>query len=129
MATRPHATTEEQTAALGNVQRKPMQGDLLTGEFSTKKLKAGRGSHVALHRSPDQPVKAPGMAYFPGTGPEGKYCRDCEHCGDLSAKRGKWSVTIADACAKAKEITGRVDHGGISTNRACKYFVAKDEQQ
>lgn len=126
MATHPHGTTEEQTAALGNVRRKPMQGDLLTGEFAVKAPKNGRGSHVRLHRNFTEPVIAPGMAHFPGTGPEGKHCRDCEHFGDLPVKGRKWTGIEKDACAKARDITGAVQRGGIGTNRACRYFVERE---
>lgn len=125
MASKQHATTEEQTAALGQIYRKPQQGDLLTGEYSIKRPRAGNGRHIQLHRAVSEPAKAPGMAYFPGTGPAGKYCKDCAHFGSFNARRGKRTVTVKDACEKAHEITGSVERGGIGANRSCKYFEPK----
>lgn len=119
-------TSDEQKAALGQVYRKPQQGDLLTGEYAVKPPKTGRGSHVRLHREVSEPPKAVGMAFFPGTGPDGKYCRDCEHCGDQLVKRAGRMVEFREACAKAREMTGTVETGGIGTNRACKYFEPRE---
>src|SRR5262245_51649579 len=138
MALRPHATTEEQVAALGNVRRKPAQIDLLTGELVTKKPKAGSGHHIRLHSVAGEPSISPGMAQFAGTGPERTYCMDCAHCSDLEVYRGGRmrkpssrpgeDVIVPlrvekDACAKAaRMLDDKVQKGGIGANRSCKYF-------
>lgn len=141
MASRPHSTSEEQTAALGNVKRKAMQIDLLSGELVKGRPKAGNGRHIRLHREIGEPVANPGMAHFAGTGPAGKYCKDCEHCSDIDVFRGgrmrkpsdKPGEDVIlplrqerDACVKAAEmLDDMVQRGGIGANRACKYFKAK----
>lgn len=121
-------SSEEQKAALGGVYRKPVQIDLLSGEATVKKPKAGNGAHIVLKQTGKEPSVAVGMAHFPGTGPKKKYCRDCEHCRDLWT-RGKRSRLVTEACAKFEDIMGVVGRGGIGANRSCKYFVAKSEGQ
>jgi hypothetical protein len=135
MATRPHATSEEQVAALGNVRRIPRDVDMFTGEVVAKPPKRGSGNHIRLH---DQTPKPIGMAYFPGTGPEGKYCQDCTHFGDLEVWRNGRITPAAssresdprrierDACEKAaRMLEGIPQKGGIGPNRSCKYFEPK----
>lgn len=140
-ALKPHATSEEQVAQLGRVRRKPTQIDMFTGELVVKPPKRGNGLHVQLHRSPDEPVRAIGMAHFPGTGPNRKYCQDCAHFGDIevyrggrmrkpSSRPGEDAITPLryehGACRKAASMLDDVvQKGGIGANRSCKYFEAK----
>lgn len=141
MAIRPHATTDEQVSQLGRIRRHAMQIDMFTGNLVKTKPKAGKsdGSHILL-KDDDKPPAVPGMAHFAGTGPEGKRCFQCRHCGDLPAygKRGYMTRELAalsekaqprkveeNACRKAAEMfEGVVQRGGIHHNRACKYFEA-----
>ena len=122
-------TSEEQQAQFGQValRRKPLQIDLLTGEASAKKPKAGHGHHIRYKDPGQQPTI--GMAFFAGTGPEGKYCKDCDHYGDLPVYRKKGGTLQRyekGACAKAAQMSeGRVQRGGIAANRSCKYFEPK----
>lgn len=80
-------TTKEQVTTLGNVKFRPMQRDMFTGELTDKKPKAGNGSHIRLAGAETQPPAVPGMASFAGTGPKGKYCRDCAAFGDVAVQR------------------------------------------
>ena len=131
-------TTEEQRAALGNIKRKPSQGDLFTGEFAATRPKKGNGRHIKLTWGESEPVKAVGMAHFSGTGPERTYCRECKHCQDIdvypggryrkppdpSGKGDPHPIrTQRNACLKAAELLdGIVQRGGIGANRSCRYF-------
>jgi hypothetical protein len=117
---------------------KPRQGDLFAGEFNAKPPKRGDGHHIRLAREEGEPVKAIGMAHFPGTGPERTYCYQCTHCQDIPVYRGgryrkptnpsgQSDVlpirTKRNACMKAAELfDGLVQRGGIGANRSCKYF-------
>lgn len=141
MPTPRHATSEEQRAALGNVKRKPMQIDLLTGNLVPRPPKAGNGNHVLLKSAPDEKRKVAGMAYFAATGPEGKRCQHCRHLQDIPVW-GKDHMTPeaankkpdtrprrveADACKLAAEfMERRVQPGGIQFEPACKYFEAAE---
>lgn len=87
MAKRPHAATEEQAAALGNVKYKPMQRDMFTGELMERPPKRGNGSHIALKPIGIEKPTVPGMADYAGEGPTGKYCRDCRHFGEVAVQR------------------------------------------
>lgn len=119
-------------AVTGLVRRKPMQRDLFTGELSDKKPKAGNGKHIRLHSNHNESIKAPGMAYFPATGPVGRTCGECVHLQDLhrsktgrllpSERHPQFHQTEGNACKKAAEITGTVQRGDLQFNRACKYF-------
>jgi hypothetical protein len=131
-------TTEEQRAALGNIKRKPSQGDLFTGEFAVRPPKKGNGRHIAPTGKEGEPAKAIGMAHFPGTGPERTYCHQCTHCQDIDVYRsgryrkppdpsGKGDPhpirTQRNACLKAaKLLDGIVQRGGTGANPSCKYF-------
>ena len=131
-------TSEEQRAALGSINRKSRQGDLFTGEFAATRPKKGNGRHIRLARGEGEPVKAIGMAHFPGTGPERTYCHQCTHCQDIDVYRGgryrkppdpsgKGDPhpirTQRNACLKAAELLdGIVQRGGIGANRSCRYF-------
>jgi hypothetical protein len=131
-------TSEEQKAALGDIKRKSSQGDLFTGEFNIKSPKRGNGHHVRFAEAHGEPVKAIGMAHFPGTGPEGTYCYQCKNCQDIDVYRGgryrkppdpcrsghRHRIrTQRNACSKAaKLLDDIVQRGGIGANPSCKYF-------
>ena len=131
-------TSEEQKAALGNVKHKPRQGDLFTGEFNINSPKGGNGHHIRFAEDHGEPVKAIGMAHFPGTGPERTYCYQCRNCQDIDVYRGgryhqppdpcrsrdRHPIrTQRNACSKAaKLLDGIAQRGTIGTNPSCKYF-------
>jgi hypothetical protein len=135
-------TGEEQLAALGNIGRKPHQGDLFKGEFDARPTRRGNGRHLRLTREEGEPVKAIGMAHFPGTGPEGTHCHECRHCQDIDVfpggryrkpkhPSGPDNVppirTKREACMKAAQLfDGIVQRGGIGFNRSCRHFEEKD---
>ena len=124
---------------------KPRQGDLFTGEFNAKLPKRGNGDHIRLAREEGEPVKAVGMAHFPGSGPERTYCYQCQHCQDIPVYRGgryrappdpsgKGNVvpirTKHDACMKAAKLfDGIVQRGSIGANRSCKYFEERTPER
>lgn len=144
MATRPHATSEEQVAALGKIRRKPIQYDLLTGNLAPKKVRIARGEgHIRLKSEPGEKTAIAGMAYFAGTGPQDKRCYQCAHLGDISVWRsrgrdhstpeaagyeaGKEPRRVErNACRKACAMyDGIVQTGGIEYELACKYFEGR----
>jgi hypothetical protein len=110
------------------VIKKPMQRDLFTGELA-KKPKRGSGRHIKLRAEANETTRrvVPGMAHFPGTGPEGKYCRDCEYLQDIEYKRRGQKLVMHDACRKAMELLGRVQPGLISIQSSCRYFRQRAE--
>lgn len=109
--------------------------DLFTGELRPLFLKPGTGRHIRLKRPPGEQTAIPGMAHFEGSGPEGKYCRDCFYLGDIPVTPPKGSLRTVpriehDACWRAKHLMGgQALPGGLGARRACKYFgepVAKE---
>lgn len=127
------------------VTLKPMQRDMFTGNLVHKPPKAGRGGHLRLKNAPGDKYLVPGMAYFAGTGPEGKRCRHCKHLDDIKVWRGRGGQDCstpelagqklntpakrieADACRKACEMCeGIVQPGGIQFEAACKYFEPRE---
>lgn len=109
MANRPHATTEEQTAALGGVRLKPMQRDMFTGELVDKPPKRGNGRHIALKPVGMERPAIPGMASWAGGGPEGKRCKDCAYLGAVTIRRPDNTIERSSAaCLKAMQRTGRL---------------------
>ena len=135
-----HSSSAEQKADLGKVRHKPRQGDLLTGEFSVKPPKRGKGDHVVLKDGAGR--KPIGMAYFPGTGPERTYCRECIHCQDLPVWRnGRYESEASsredgprrverESCKLAATLFDHVvQRGGIGNNRSCKYFEGRGHEE
>lgn len=57
--------------------------------------------------------------HFPGSGPVGKRCSDCQHWKPLTAK----SVT-KKKCGRIKELLG-IEGSECPDEAACKYFNAK----
>jgi hypothetical protein len=126
MATKQHATTEEQASALGNIRRKPMQIDLLTGELVTGKPKSGNGSHIQLKRLGIERPAVPGMASWAGGGPEGKRCRDCAHLGAITVRRPSTDIErAAVACLRFVQRRGRLPavRSNIANCLACDQFA------
>lgn len=129
MATRPHSTTEDQMAALGNVKRKAMQIDLLSGEISDRAPKRGNGSHVKLKPLGIERPAVPGMASWAGSGPEGKRCQDCAYLGAVSiAHPGGETESSSSACLQYAKRTGHLPtvRYDITLCAACDQF---DESQ
>lgn len=125
MATRPHATTEEQVAALGKIRRKPVQIDLLTGDLVTKPPKRGSGSHIALKPTGFERPAIPGMASWAGGGPEGKRCEHCIHLGAVTIQRPNSDIERSSAaCLRYCQRTGHLPsvRRDITLERACNQF-------
>lgn len=126
MATKQHATTEEQTAALGNVRRKPMQIDLLTGDLVARKPKAGNGSHIQLKSLGIERPAVPGMASWAGGGPDGKRCKDCAHLGAVTVRRPSTEIERASVvCLRFVQRVGRLPavRSDIANCLACDQFT------
>lgn len=90
-------------------------------------------SHMTkLPGVPDKDSVIPGMAFFPGTGPEDKTCGDCQHLGYYrESGRTRWDHGLqrevaktyrARGCAKFKALSGRHGPGVSADCKACKYF-------
>lgn len=73
---------------------------------------------------PDGDTAVPGMAYFAGTGPQGKTCGDCMWRG-YYRMRGNGNSYKTTGCEKFRGMTGR--HGPVvaADNKSCKYFETK----
>ena len=125
-----HATSDEQVAALGKVKFKPMQRDLLTGELVLKPPRRGNGRHIKLKTVEGERPRTLGMASWEGSGPEGKYCRDCANYGSVTIKRpdGKTIDKLEGACLQYARRTGRLPVGqkNISLCRSCDLFQQAD---
>ena len=81
-------------------------------------------NHPGTQNDDDLSIKAgmtePGMAYFAGTGPAGKFCGDCKFWTFYRfTKKGldKWR-----GCGKFRNLTGHVGPQIDSKLHACKYF-------
>jgi|SRR5215470_11280748 len=92
------------------------------------------GSLFLTGTSDEQRLSQPGMAYFAGTGPQGKICEDCKFRGYWRDSREHFDPDTGNTtresyqyggCAKFRELAGQ--HGPpISRKlRACKYFIEK----
>lgn len=75
---------------------------------------------------PDSEDVQPGMAYFPGTGPEGKTCGSCAHRGYTRESSSGKAYSVA-GCMKFKRMTGRYGPAVGSDWRACKYYEVKSK--
>lgn len=126
MATKQHATSEEQKAALGNIRRKPVQIDLLTGELIARKRKSGNGSHIKLKSLGIERPAVPGMASWAGGGPEGKRCKDCAHLGAVTVHRPNSEIERASvACLRFVQRVGRLPavRSDIANSLSCDQFA------
>ncbi len=76
-----------------------------------------------------QRITEPGMAYFAGSGPQGKHCRDCVFRGYVRPITDKYGIVLktikSGGCGKFHKLSGV--HGPAISGRlqACKYFEAK----
>jgi hypothetical protein len=80
-----------------------------------------------LTRIPGVPKKAdakPGMAFYAGTGPEGKTCDDCQHLG--LSYNGDWHPR---RCAMFKKLAGMLGPNIRRDWPACKYFEDPSQQR
>jgi hypothetical protein len=84
---------------------------------------------------PESETAIAGMAYFSGTGPEGKTCGDCLHRGyRRESQNGTWNELKKEMtytsyrvqkCARFKSMTGHHGTDIAADNKCCKYFEAK----
>ena len=80
-------------------------------------------------------ITEPGMAYFAGSGPAGKFCGDCAFRGyhrfrgkkEYNDHTGEWyeSTYWYGGCQKFKDLTGRAGPMIDKRLHACKYFEQK----
>lgn len=86
--------------------------------------------------SKEQAMTAPGMAFFGGSGPAGKYCGDCKFKGfkypgkERVNPRTNQEFTPyhrSNGCEKTYELTGRKRPGPDFSDKmhACKYFIQR----
>jgi hypothetical protein len=90
---------------------------------------------VKVDGVPDSRLAKPGMAFFSGTGPDGKSCEDCAFRGySRKSSRETWNENTqafssrsyrTSACLKYKELTG--NHGPVVEKHwdACKFFAQR----
>lgn len=84
---------------------------------------------------PDTDDAKPGMAFFAGTGPQGKRCGDCKFRGlTRQSQKASYSERLQEfvhktyrttQCAKYRSLSG---HHGAAVKKdydACKYFESK----
>jgi len=77
-------------------------------------------------------ITEPGMAYFAGSGPAGKYCGDCKFWTYYRQVRKprfnrrtgaeEWPSYKWRGCAKFRDLTGQVGPQIDDRLHACKYF-------
>jgi hypothetical protein len=75
-----------------------------------------------------------GMAHFADTGPFGATCAMCVHYGcwkQIRNASGEVVQTsrVQEACAKYKELTGKIGPAVPANASACKYFSRKKEEE
>lgn len=94
-------------------------------------------SELSLHLTEPNPVLAKavketpsGMAFWSGTGPEHKTCRECaffDHQKSYYAKKGMGGGMLKPAKCKKYTAMTRQSGGNIPfSTRACKYFEQAD---
>lgn len=90
---------------------------------------------VHIDGVPDRDDVRPGMAFFSGTGPEGKTCGDCKFRGyRRESSVGHWDERLQGdvyrsysvlKCSIAKQMAGRHLSDVDPDNPCCKYFEKK----
>jgi len=89
-----------------------------------------------LEGVPSRDQAIPGMAYFAGTGPDGKTCGDCKHRGlTRESRKATYSEKIKEfvhktyrttQCKVFKRLNGGVHGTPVQKDYpACKYFEQK----
>lgn len=88
-----------------------------------------------LEGVPDTDDAKPGMAYFAGTGPDGKTCGQCKHRGlTRQSRKGTWSEKLQQIvhksyrttqCAMFKKLAGMHGTAVKKDYPCCKYFEPK----
>ena len=95
--------------------------------MAAKPPRRGAGKHILLTRLDGEKTAVPGMAGFADQGPAGRYCRDCDHFGEVAVQSGPDAVEMNRAgCvlyAQRMKHAAPVGRGTISMCRACKYFL------
>ena len=105
-----------------------LQGDLLSGQWSSKPSRRGDGQHIRLKSLGDeQLVAVPGMADFSGGGPAGTYCQDCSHfASKIAVQTGIDAIErTRNGCALWSRRTGHAASSprrDVRLCRSCKYF-------
>jgi len=73
---------------------------------------------------PDKGEIIRGMAYFAGTGPFERHCRECEFFGYMRVSK-KDKLYRTSACLMFKKLTGKYGPRFDKMSAACKYFNPK----
>jgi hypothetical protein len=101
------------------------------------------GSQNMIFQSEELKTQAhatyPGMAFFAGTGPNGKCCEDCRFRGyRRDAKTGKWSEDLqsftynsyrVQGCEQYRRLTNQHGPEIPKQARSCKYFEDKTKSK
>ena len=107
------------------------QGDLFTGKWEAKPPERGSGSHIRLRSLNCEKLIVPGMASYAGEGPAGKYCKDCDHFGEVAVQHAldKPEKNCAGCSIYAQYMghAAAVPRRDIRFCAACKYFQPADE--
>lgn len=107
----------------------PVMRDLLTGEVGPMIRKSGDGSHIRMTPSGVKGTSIAGMFYFAGTGPKGKYCRDCRHCGEGPPTKKNGPPT-PNTCVRMLQALKRATCArDIGQQNACRHFEAPADPQ
>jgi hypothetical protein len=110
-------------------------GERRVGEQTKQTVKDAIMSHMTkLPGVPDRDDIRPGMAYFAGTGPQGKTCGDCAHHGyqrEVISPRPDgstaWHHKYHGGCRRYKQLAG---HDGPVVKKAypaCREFHQKEK--
>lgn len=85
---------------------------------------------------PDSDQALPGMAFFAGSGPDGKTCGDCKYRGlTRQSQKSKWSQMAQQfihrtyrtkQCSMFKRLAGVHGSAVKADYAACKYFETKE---
>lgn len=75
----------------------------------------------------EKAIKAtvPGMAYFAGTGPDGRQCHWCGFWGGKKVRRNADGLLKPVLCRRAVAMGARANRGIPADTPACKYFVLR----
>jgi hypothetical protein len=105
----------------------------MMGLFS---LRSGQIPMTRVKGIPDKRDLKPGMAHFPGTGPEGKTCGDCMHRGyKVQSQSASWDKKTKQSiyrwyktykCAMYRKL---MQHNGPAVKSwypACRHFQDKN---
>ena len=116
---------------LPETARSTLQRDLVTGAWEDKPPARGNGSHIRLKPLHGETPALSGMASFAGEGPVGKFCRNCDHFGEVAVQRTVDAIEMnPTGCALYAQ---RMGHAAPTRRRDirlcadCKHFEPADE--